>query len=64
MIINYILGEMVRVHGYNENYQQNVKDGMICSLFDLNDAAWRKTTLPQVSEIYRKEVERSKELDI
>ena len=64
VIINYILGEMVRVHGYNENYRQNVKDGMITSLFDLNDAAWRKTTLPQIMEIYRKEVERSKELDI
>ena len=64
VIINYILDIMVNIHGYDQLYLDNVKDGMVTSLFDLNDAAWRKTTLPQVQEIYRKEKERREDLDI
>ena len=62
VIINYILDIMVNIHGYDQLYLDNVKDGMVTSLFDLNDAAWRKTTLPQVQEIYRKEKERREEV--
>eukprot|EP00943_MAST-04B_sp_MAST-4B-sp1_P002655 g2655.t1 len=64
VVINYILDIMVTVHKYDNIYLENVKNGMVTSLFDLNDAAWRKTTLNQIKAIYDKEVERKKDLDI
>ena len=45
VIINHILDIMVNIHAYDNKYLENVKNGMVTSLFDLNDAAWRKTKI-------------------